>query len=104
MLSENQQQLERVAIGGDGVRAGLALTDQPISEAVPGLPDTLLQLRAELGPTFFDDLVAHGAALNPGDSVAYARQQIRLARKPSNRHEPSSRPRPNWASQRQVRP
>ena len=47
---------------------------------VPGLPDTLLQLRAELGPTVFDDLVAHGAALVVGDAVAYARQQIRLAR------------------------
>ena len=31
-LGEDQQQLEGVAISGDGVRAGLALTDQPISE------------------------------------------------------------------------
>ena len=29
---EAQQQPERVAVGGDGVRAGLALADQPVGE------------------------------------------------------------------------
>ena len=32
LCGEDQQQPERVAVGGDGVRAGLALADQPVGE------------------------------------------------------------------------
>ena len=36
-------------------------------------------LRSVLGETVFDDYVAAGAAMEPGDAVRYARQQIQLA-------------------------
>ena len=37
-------------------------------------------LLSVLGETVFDDLVAAGAAMEPGDAVRYARQQIELVR------------------------
>jgi len=44
------------------------------------LPDTVEHLRAVLDPAVFDERVATGAAMDLGDAVVYARQQIRLAR------------------------
>ena len=50
--------------------------------AAPGLPGVVTHLRAVLGDTLFDRCVETGAALEFGSAVAYARDQIRLARKP----------------------
>ena len=47
---------------------------------VPNLPATIEHLRTTLGQARFDECVAAGAAMEPGDAVAYARQQIRSAR------------------------
>jgi hypothetical protein len=47
---------------------------------VPGLQETVHHLRGALGDPVFDRHVAAGAAMETGDAVAYARQQIRLAR------------------------
>ena len=41
---------------------------------------TVEHLCAVLGPAVFDERVAAGAAMEPGDAVQYARHQIRLAR------------------------
>ncbi len=42
--------------------------------------DAVDHLRTVLGQATFDRSVATGAALNLGDAVAFAREQIRLAR------------------------
>jgi predicted ATPase len=47
---------------------------------VAGLAQTVEQLRANLGATLFDRFVATATAMETGDAVAYARQQIRLVR------------------------
>jgi hypothetical protein len=47
---------------------------------VVGLAGAVDRLRAVLGRPAFDDGVATGGAMDLGDSVAYARDQIRLAR------------------------
>ena len=47
---------------------------------VVGLSEAVERLRSELGQEVFDDRVAHGAGMEPGEVVAYARKQIRLAR------------------------
>ena len=47
---------------------------------VAGLPHTVQQLRGSLGATMFDRRVATGTAMETGDAVAYARQQIHLVR------------------------
>jgi tetratricopeptide (TPR) repeat protein len=49
--------------------------------AVPGLPDTVEHLRDTLGPAVFDACLAAGQAMELGEAVAYARRQIRLARR-----------------------
>ena len=43
-------------------------------QILPGL------LRIVLGPTVFEEREAEGAALEPGEAVRYARDQIQLAR------------------------
>ena len=45
------------------------------------LPAALAHLRAVLGDTVFDQCVAVGAAMEPADAVAYARDQIQAARR-----------------------
>jgi hypothetical protein len=52
--------------------------------AVPGLPAAIEHLRTTLGPAVFDHHVAAGAAMDIGDAVAYARQQIRRAQQTSD--------------------
>jgi hypothetical protein len=52
----------------------------PTPETVAGLLQAVEDLRANLGATGFDQHVATGAAMETGDAVSYARQQIRLAR------------------------
>jgi predicted ATPase/class 3 adenylate cyclase len=47
---------------------------------VGGLPQAVERLRANLGATAFDRCVATGVAMETGDAVAFARQQIRLVR------------------------
>ncbi len=47
---------------------------------VPGLQEAVQHLRKVLGGPVFDRYVAAGAAMETGDAVAYAREQIRLAR------------------------
>jgi hypothetical protein len=47
---------------------------------VPKLTEAVQHLRMVLGPAAFDQCVAAGAAMESGDAVAYARQQIRHAR------------------------
>jgi hypothetical protein len=54
-------------------------------EAVPGLPAVVEHLRAVLGAAVFADQVAAGVALEVGDAVAFARDQIRLVR-----HQPGN--------------
>ena len=48
---------------------------------VINLPGVVEHLRAVLGQTMFEDRVAVGAAMEPGDAVRYARQQIQHARR-----------------------
>jgi predicted ATPase len=56
-------------------------SDQLLRAApVAGLSDTVEALRANLGAAVFERAVATGAAMETGDAVAYARQQIQLAR------------------------
>ena len=47
---------------------------------VPGLQEAVQHLKTVLGHSVFDQYVAAGAAMQTGDAVAYAREQIRLAR------------------------
>ena len=47
---------------------------------VLNITTTVEHLRTILGPSVFDERVAAGAAMEPGDAVQYARHQIRLAR------------------------
>jgi hypothetical protein len=44
------------------------------------LPSAVEKLREALGPAAFDAAVATGAAMDVGETVAYAREQVRLAR------------------------
>jgi hypothetical protein len=55
-------------------------TKSPSIAVVPGLPDTVQHLRAGFSPAVFDGYITAGLAMEVGDAVAYARQQIRLAR------------------------
>jgi predicted ATPase/class 3 adenylate cyclase len=48
---------------------------------VAGLIQVVEQLQTNLGTAVFDRCVATGAAMETGDAVAYARQQIQLARR-----------------------
>jgi predicted ATPase len=57
-----------------------ASTDIPTIGIVPSLPRAVQELQIRLGPSTFDQLVAAGSSMDHGDAVAYARQQIRLAR------------------------
>ena len=54
---------------------------------VPNLSATVEHLRTVLGESRFDECAATGAAMEPGDAVAYARQQIRSARAALKRPE-----------------
>ena len=45
-----------------------------------GLATAVEHLRATLGDTVFDDCVATGAAMEPGEAVQYVRAQIQTAR------------------------
>jgi hypothetical protein len=45
------------------------------------LPAAVANLRGVLGDTLFDQYVAVGAAMEPADAVAYAREQIQTARR-----------------------
>ena len=56
------------------------ITVHAVTTWLPAVPATLEHLRAALGESRFDECVAAGAAMEPGDAVSYARQQIRLAR------------------------
>jgi hypothetical protein len=53
--------------------------------AVPGLREVVEHLRALLGESAFDDCVTTGSALELGESVGYARTQIRIARQRAER-------------------
>ena len=55
-------------------------SEYPITHRVANLPATLEHLRTTLGQPHFEECVATGAAMRPGDAVAFARQQIRNAR------------------------
>jgi predicted ATPase len=55
-------------------------SDIPSIGIVRHLPQVLQELRVRLGQAGFDQRVAAGAAMDHGDAIAYARQQIRLAR------------------------
>jgi hypothetical protein len=46
---------------------------------VAGLRESCEKLRTTLGAADFDQHVATGAAMEPGEAVAYAREQSRLA-------------------------
>ena len=52
----------------------------PVTARVLNVAATVEHLRTLLGPVAFDEHVAAGAAMEVGAAVAYARQQIRLAR------------------------
>jgi hypothetical protein len=52
-------------------------TGHPAIDWEPNLPDAVDHLRSVLGETAFDDCVATGAAMEFGDAVQYARQQIK---------------------------
>jgi hypothetical protein len=49
----------------------------PVIDWEPHLPDVVDHLRSVLGETEFDSCVAAGAAMEFGDAVQYARQQIK---------------------------
>ena len=66
----------------DVVAAALGVTPQAgltVTGIVPSLARAVEQLQIALGRVAFDQRAATGAAMEPGDAVAYARQQIRLA-------------------------
>ena len=52
----------------------------PVTARVLNLAATVEHLRTVLGEPRFDECVAVGAAMKPGDAVAYARQEIRSVR------------------------
>ena len=58
-----------------------ASTHIPSIGIVPQLSQALEELRGSLGQVTFDQLVAAGAAMDQGEAVAYAREQIRIARR-----------------------
>jgi hypothetical protein len=57
-----------------------ASTRSPSIGMVRSLPQAVEQLQISLGQLTFQQRVAAGAAMEPADAVAYARQHIRLAR------------------------
>jgi hypothetical protein len=69
-------------INQDEVAATLygASTDIPSIGIVSSLPRAVQELQVRLGPITFDQRVAAGSGMEHGDAVAYARQEIRLAR------------------------
>jgi predicted ATPase len=74
------ERLERVQAGavvyGASTRLAAVLP-------VAGLRESCEKLRTTLGAAEFDQHVATGAAMEPGEAVAYAREQIRLAGQPT---------------------
>ena len=75
MFFDREDQFETAAtIYGTSTRYG-----QTANWVVNGTA-TVEHLCAVLGPSVFDERVAEGAAMEPGDAVQYARHQIRLAR------------------------
>jgi hypothetical protein len=61
----------------DALREGLAYSQE---HRLAGLAQLVDHLRAELGQARFDELVAAGAAMEFGDAVRYAHDQIQLTR------------------------
>ena len=57
-----------------------ATTHQPAATVVGDLPAAIAHLRAVLGDTVFNQYAATGAAMEPGDVVAYAHHHIRTTR------------------------
>ena len=57
-----------------------ATTHQPAATVVGDLPVVVDHLRAVLGDTVFNQYAATGAAMEPGDVVAYAHHHIRTTR------------------------
>ena len=57
-----------------------ATTHQPVAATAGDLPAAIDHLRAVLGDTVFNQCAATGAALEPGDVVAYAHHHIGTAR------------------------
>ena len=57
-----------------------ASTHQPFAAAAGDFPAAVDHLRAVLGDTVFNQYAATGAAMEPGDVVAYAHHHIRTAR------------------------
>ena len=57
-----------------------ATTHQPVAATASELPVALDHLRAVLGDTVFNQHAATGAAMEPGDVVAYAHHHIHTAR------------------------
>jgi hypothetical protein len=58
-----------------------AISRHPSISMSPAIPDVVEHLRSVLGDTKFDDHVAAGAAMEPGDAVAYARTHIQLTQR-----------------------
>jgi tetratricopeptide (TPR) repeat protein len=80
---------ERVEQAEPAARIYGASTHSPSIAVVPGLQATVQQLRTVLGDPDLDRYVAAGAAMQTGDAVAYARQQIRRARNSTDTIAPS---------------
>ena len=57
-----------------------ATTHQPVAATAGDLPVVVDHLRAVLGDTVFNQCAATGAAMEPGEIVAYAHHHIRTAR------------------------
>jgi hypothetical protein len=60
---------------------GTSTHQHGLTAIVPELPTVMDRCRAKLGDTLVDQCVAAGAAMEPGDAVAYARDQIQAARR-----------------------
>jgi predicted ATPase len=58
-----------------------AISRHPSIGMAPAIPGVVEHLRSVLGETLFDDYAAAGAAMQPGDVVAYARTHIQLAQR-----------------------
>jgi hypothetical protein len=69
-----------------------ATISYPSTVMTAGLAQLVDHLRAELGEARFDELVAAGAAMEFGDAVRYAHDQIQLTASNSTRvRSPTSR-------------
>ena len=66
-----------------------ATTHQPAAATDGDLPAAIDHLRAVLGDTVFNQYTAAGAAMEPGDVVAYAHHHIRTTRTESPAPAPS---------------